>query len=254
MAKKKVKETEKTKKIEEQQEIAYITFVLDESSSMGSGRTETIAGVNQQIATLKKDFPMDGKIKAVVSFIKFASTVTPVFLNKTLDELTDINEQNYSPNGMTSMYDGVGLAIDELSKRDDIDSKSTSILLVVISDGQENNSRKYNSEQIANKVKELNETGRWTITYLGANQDLSKVSKQTNLSLGNTQSFSTADKDSFSKGYVMASTSLHRYAESRSVGSMAMNDFYSNDEVKVNKDEVKLDVNSISGSTSKNKK
>ncbi len=240
------------------QEIAYITFVLDESSSMSSGRLETIDGVNQQIAVLRKDFPVDGKVKAIVSFVKFASSVSPVFLNKSLNELVDINQDTYSPNGMTAMYDGVGFAIDELSKREDIDSPTTSVLLVVVSDGQENNSRTYDSKKIAAKVSELQKTGRWTITYLGANQDLAEVRKETNFSVGNTQQWDNSSSANIRYAYSNASASLSNYSMARSSkGIMATDCFFSGEADVTPKEEshgtdgsVGFGGSSVTGSTS----
>ncbi len=193
---------------------AYITFVVDESGSMGNVREVTVSGINEQIQQVKRDFAGKNseKVNAIVSLIRFNDKVKPVFMYSDIDALQEITLDEYKPDGGTAMYDAVGYAINQLKMREDIDEENTSSLIVVVSDGQENSSREITAQQLADMISVLNETKRWTVTYLGANQDLSKVSQSTNIYVGNTMSFSTQNPQNVSVAFSGCATALNNYA------------------------------------------
>lgn len=193
---------------------AYITFVVDESGSMGNVREVTVSGINEQIQQVKRDFggKNSEKINAIVSLIRFNDKVKPVFMYSDIDALKEITLDEYRPDGGTAMYDAVGYAINQLKMREDIDAEDTSSLIVVVSDGQENSSREITAQQLADTISKLNETKRWTVTYLGANQDLSKVSQNTNIYVGNTMSFSTQNPQHVAMAFSGSTLALNNYA------------------------------------------
>jgi hypothetical protein len=166
-----------------------VGIVLDRSSSMSAIKAETIAGTNEQFSALRES---DDAANTSVAFFSFNHEVTPVFKNDDgtpklvpCSALEDISDGDYFPDGMTAMYDAVGDAIDffttEAKKVDDV-------LIVVISDGAENKSRRFTSEQISGQVKELQDSG-WNFTYIGANQDLTQVASQLGFHEGNMLNF-----------------------------------------------------------------
>jgi hypothetical protein len=59
----------------------------------------------------------------------------------------------------------------------------------VLSDGLENASRFYSYAAVADRIRRLTATGRWTFTYLGSNQDLSVVSRDLGIAPGNMASY-----------------------------------------------------------------
>jgi hypothetical protein len=63
------------------------------------------------------------------------------------------------------------------------------VLVNIISDGIENNSKQYTYGDVAEKISHLQSTGRWTFTYSGANQNLAIVTSKMNIPKGNTQSW-----------------------------------------------------------------
>ncbi len=158
-----------------------VGIVLDRSSSMGCIKAETISGTNEQFSALRDS---DDAANTFVAFFSFNQMVTPVFKDAKgaaklvpCSSLKDISDSDYRPSGMTAMYDGVGDAIDFFSKEA---KKVDDVLIVVISDGEENASNRFDSDQISSRVKELQDSG-WNFTYIGANQDLTQV--QANLGI-----------------------------------------------------------------------
>lgn len=232
---------------------AFIAFVVDESGSMGTGREATIRGMNEQIQMIRNKFSGVPGVKPIVTVVKFNEKVTPLFVNKTLSELTEFTEQTYSPNGGTAMYDGVGYVLNALESAKGINDDDTSVLVVVVSDGEENESREHTSEMIATRVKELNETKRWTITYLGANQDLSVVQTKTNVYAGNTMTFDSTNNSSYAHGFHAHTKSMNSYLSNISSSvpvMMASANFYEVDKEEGADDSLTNGSSSSGGSSS----
>ena len=211
---------------------AFIAFVIDESGSMDLGKDATLRGINEQIQMIKNTFKDSKDVEPIVSLVKFNEKVNSVFVNKGLDELKELTNDDYRPNGATAMYDGVGYMLNILGQTDGIDEEDNSVLVVVVSDGEENSSKEHNSESIAKRVGEYNETKRWTFTYLGANQDLSVVSQKTNMYAGNTRTFNSSSSQGYDTAFHSHNLSFGSYINNVSRGEVqSVSDFYSSLEV-----------------------
>jgi hypothetical protein len=80
----------------------------------------------------------------------------------------------YSPRGGTPLFDAVGRAI--VNTGDKLKSLSEherpgKVVVVIISDGEENSSREYRADAVAKMVKEQTEIYKWQFVYLGTNHD-----------------------------------------------------------------------------------
>ncbi len=203
-----------------------IAIILDRSGSMGSIRQEAVDAFNQQVEAIKKGSKdMDTKV-SLVTFSTFADE--PTFFNKNVKNLKPLTLDQYVPDGMTAMYDAVGRTIDSLKALKEANDENTSFLVVIISDGAENNSKQFNASAIAERVKALQDTKRWTFSYMGANQDLAAVSQTLGLHIGNTFSFSTHIPGSYSNANIKNGVATANYMNARSIGMTSMNNFYDN--------------------------
>jgi uncharacterized protein YegL len=209
----------------------FVSFVLDESSSMGTGQGAVVSGMNEQIQTLKKRFE-DGSVEPVITFVKFSDNVISMYEGRPLSDLQEIKANDYRPNGMTALYDAVGYTIDTVEKLEGINDEGNSSLLIVITDGEENSSRKYNSSQISEKIKTLNASGKWTVTYIGPKSvDLSVMSKTTNISYGNMYKADFSDSFGFRTAFNTLNASVGNYysgvqCAAVSGASFSVGDFY----------------------------
>lgn len=240
-----------------------VGIVLDRSFSMDIVRAETISGTNEQFSALRDYEDVENTYVAMWTFNQL---VTPVFTSKDgngkevpalveAKTLKNLGEGDYIPSGMTAMRDGVGDAIDFLQAEA---KKGDSVLVVVISDGYENASKRYSEKTIASQVKELQESG-WTFTYIGANQDLAKVQKQFGFHEGNTLSY-TSDSDGTGQMYKVVASSMRSYAHARSAALSRGESSFSSTNLYSPEDRAKLDssqtfdpdnvTNSDSGGTS----
>ena len=208
----------------------YVLFILDESGSMSSCKKATIDGFNEQIQELKKT----KDIKTFVSLVKFNSSVNTLFWNKPLEEVEELTNNTFEPNGMTSMLDAIGISINKLQNDtpnrtiDDI-----SFLVFIISDGAENNSREFTWDSIGKIMKTCEEDKAWTITYMGANQDLSIVQTALYIPTGNIMMYNNTSTGTGS-AFTTMSNGTANYRSARSTMTVAelqvsgvVNTFYS---------------------------
>lgn len=143
-----------------------IVFVIDESGSMGSSRNDVIGGFNAFIDDQKKE--KEGDVN--VSLYTFASDVKTVFSNRNIAEVPNLTEKSYHPGGSTSLNDAVGKAINEtgseLAAMDEAERPSV-VMMVIMTDGEENTSKEFKSSQIRDMIKHQTDKYNWKFIYLG---------------------------------------------------------------------------------------
>ena len=205
----------------------YVFLILDKSGSMESVKDETISHFNEQLQTVQSSQAKN--MENVVSLTTFNDSVEEVFFKKAAADVSELTSKEYKPRGMTCMLDAVGAVLDKAESIEDIGNENVSCLMVILSDGRENSSRKYSYADIAERIQKLQDTDRWTFTYIGANQDLSEVSKQLNIPKGNTLTFDSTSvgvkqMDKKQKKYLGA------YFTARSYGTSSTRGFYGSDE------------------------
>jgi hypothetical protein len=174
---------------EENQEVKsiHVAMVLDRSGSMSYIRDDIIGSFNEQLEEIRKN--AEG-IPTKVSLITFADNVDePKFFDEEVDCIKPLSSDNYRPGGATAMYDAIGETLELLINVEDADDEGTRFLVIVLSDGQENNSSKFSRKAISKIVKQLKEDGKWTLTYVGANQDLEEVAEALSLTRSNMMAF-----------------------------------------------------------------
>lgn len=160
-----------------------IVFVVDESGSMSHISSEVISGFNKFIEDQKalKEGDMN------VSLYTFNNDVTKVFGNKNILEVDGLSDKTYRPSGMTALCDGIGKAINETGKElSDMDEseRPSKVLIVVMTDGEENSSKEYRASQIRNMIKNQEEKYNWSFVYLGT--DLKDAREAQNLGFVNS--------------------------------------------------------------------
>jgi hypothetical protein len=156
-------------------DLTYIAVVLDESSSMGAVQEPTIEGLNTFFKT-QAEKPGEAKL----TLVKFASGVyPPVFIDKDIKEVPQLSTLTYSPHGMTALYDAIGETIRLTGVRlaEMPESERPSQVLVVIqTDGQENQSYKYSLAEIQRMIKHRKDVYNWDFIFMGQGIDSFAVS------------------------------------------------------------------------------
>ncbi len=147
-----------------------IIFILDMTGSMQPLAAETVIGVNSFIEEQKK-VPDE----ANMTLITFNSNNTSkVYDCVDLATIQPMKTSDYVPDGMTPLLDTIGNAIDETGERlksvkdEELPEK---VIVVVMTDGEENFSRRYDRKQIFDMITRKKDEHKWGFIFLGANQD-----------------------------------------------------------------------------------
>jgi hypothetical protein len=192
-------------------------FVVDQSGSMAGLENQTIEGFNTQLKTIKKlkeEFPQNDYI---VSVTYFENEVFDVIRFGKVEDIPLLNKENYNPGSSTSLLDAIGQTIYSIEEKfgNEINEDKATVVLVILTDGYENSSRKYTYEQIAKDIDRLNETNKWIFTFLGAGINAQSVTNRINIRSKNVASFERAE---YSAVLEKISRSVRRYEENKSAG------------------------------------
>jgi len=144
-----------------------IVLILDESGSMGSIRQDMIRAINDLIGEQRT-------INRPCRFtlVKFNDHIQRVIANRNLKEVPLLDNNSYTPNGSTALYDAIGDTIDWFRYEENV-------LLVIVTDGYENASQVYRHKEIKDALEEKNRNRGWTYVYLA--NDLSVAQQGNNL-------------------------------------------------------------------------
>ena len=189
-----------------------LVFVIDKSGSMWSSESDVIGGFNKTIEEQKAI--EDGKV--TVSMFTFDSTVHELYIGK---DINDLPKFDYHADGMTAMNDGIGTAIDKVGKwlRDkDVAGEEMpgKTLVVVMTDGMENNSKEYKLTQVQEMIKEQTEKYSWTFIYQGTDITTTKAADDLGFSI---KSFGSRKK--FAKNYDIINCAVSNYRSIANTGA-----------------------------------
>ena len=199
--------------------ITLYHFIVDQSGSMGGMEQQAIEGFNTQlekIQDLEKTMP-DQKFLCSLTF--FNSEVQDVLKNEPVKQIELLSNNNYRPEGMTALLDAVGGSIDRVEKQfgKELENDEISVVMVIITDGYENASKYFTYHMVAQKIAKLDETGKWTFSYLGADFDAIHTSKMMNIRKENVMNFR---KKSYASMMDDLSDSIGVYAEEKRKGNL----------------------------------
>ena len=149
-----------------------------------------------------------------------------------VNKLDAINDSTYNPASMTPLYDAMGFSISKLKQY--LEGKENySVLVTVLTDGEENASKEYTGTAIKKLVDDLKQQN-WTFTYIGADHDVEGMASKMNIH--NTMSFDKNDSD-IKRMFARESKSRVKFSLGIRNGETDTNDFYS----KLENNKVKKD-------------
>lgn len=145
-----------------------IAIVLDRSGSMEIIRKATIDGFNEFIRGQRVVTD-----ECRVKLVQFDHEIETVW-DKPLYSVPELTIETYVPRGNTALYDAMGRTIQTtgdvlaaMSERE----RPAHVIVMVLTDGQENASQKFSQSQVAQMVRHQREQYQWEFIFLGANQD-----------------------------------------------------------------------------------
>jgi hypothetical protein len=167
---------------------------------MDAIKSETIQGFNEYIATLKND---EASRSALFALTKFNSDkIELVYDGIPLERVEQLSDKNYHPVAITPLYDAIGKTINALKTK----NETSSVLIVIQTDGQENASKEFTKKMVQDLIAERQEFG-WTFAFLGADIDSYTAASAIGISKGNTASYTGAQSLAAFRKAALAATS-----------------------------------------------
>lgn len=158
-----------------------IALILDQSGSMQSIKAGTLEGVNGFIQQQQEE---NDKFPVRLSLTLFSTGLEVRHASVPVTEIPPLTEKTYIPNGGTALLDAIGTTIDELGKRLAATSEKDrpgTVIVAIMTDGEENSSREFNWLQISEKIRHQTEAYKWQFLFLGANQDAIATASRINI-------------------------------------------------------------------------
>ncbi len=163
-------------------------LIVDKSGSMMDCVDNTINGFNEQVNRNKLKSLEFLEEEITLGLTTFNTSVTHHYFQQNPKELVMLNYENFRPSGSTALLDAVGETITEIENQIAASLIPTTVIIVILTDGYENASKMYNLEKIRNMISKLEETGKWTFSFIGATLDAVDVA--TSMSIKSHNSFS----------------------------------------------------------------
>lgn len=166
-----------------------IVFLADRSASIITILDSIIRGYNGFISK-QKELNVG---ECDVSLYQFNDSYRAVYENVKLKDIVEISKSDYVPCGGTALYDSLGKCIDNLGVNLSVldeDDRPENVLVIVMTDGEENSSVVFSSEDIKEKIKHQTEVYNWQFSYIGANQDAWVSGGKMGFSSGSTMTYS----------------------------------------------------------------
>ena len=139
-------------------------LVVDESGSMSIIERQALVGINETLTTIQKMQKTHNDMEQRVTLITFDSTHKKLFYdNVSAHHIKPLKSRDYNPCGGTPLYDAIGMGIAKINA---LTTEDGSVLVTIITDGEENCSEEYDLKMIKNLIEKLKKQN-WTFTFIG---------------------------------------------------------------------------------------
>lgn len=156
-------------KVEKRNDITELVFILDRSGSMQNLVGDTIGGFNSMI---EKQKTQPGK--CLVSTVLFDDVSQVLHDRVNLENVPEMTRDDYFVRGCTALIDAIGGAIHHIgnihkyARPEDVPAHT---MFVIMTDGMENASHRYTSDDVKRAIKRQKEKYGWEFLFIGANID-----------------------------------------------------------------------------------
>lgn len=150
-------------------EPVQIICILDRSGSMHHIAEDTIGGYNSFIAKQRQE-----KGKAQVTTVLFDDKYDVIGEAVPIGKVPQLTAKEYYARGMTALLDAVGRTIMSTASRmekEGICPGKRRVLFLIMTDGQENDSREYTKERVKTLIETAGKEYGWEFIFMGANID-----------------------------------------------------------------------------------
>ena len=154
----------------------YNLVILDRSGSMMPLREVAVQGYNETLDVIRaaqQQYNLEQQ--NLVTLTLFNHLVTDVYDCDTVQNLPNLLMQDYQPDGMTAMYDAIGLSLTKLQRKLNKLENATAVV-TIISDGLENASHIYSLDRVAKLIDSMKNQGVMFV-FMGTNQNVQQTAE-----------------------------------------------------------------------------
>jgi hypothetical protein len=148
------------------QDLTEIVMIVDRSGSMQPLCDDAIGGFNTFLADQQKQ-PGAANLTLVLFDDKYEVPVDA----ESIQEVAPLNHDTYVPRGSTALFDAMGKTINQVGLRlanMQEQDRPGKVIVVTITDGQENASQEFNKAKISEMVKHQEEKYGWKFLFLSS--------------------------------------------------------------------------------------
>lgn len=165
----------------------FVYVILDETGSMSCWQGQACSGANEMIATL----PDKGVRVSMVSFnSEVFRTIAVGCKPSNVPKL--VPGVNYQPNHLTPLYDTVMRGISDVEDFLSSKKKKRDVMVLIVTDGEENASRETTLEAVRTKIEEKTREG-WEFAYVGTGHDVWSAAAGLGISKGSTVTYNPVE-------------------------------------------------------------
>ncbi len=160
--------------------ITELVFILDRSGSMAGLESDTIGGFNAMIEKQKKETG-----ECYISTVLFDNVSEVLHDRVKLSEIKPMTDREYTVRGCTALIDALGGAIHHIgnihkyARPEDVPEHT---MFIITTDGMENASQRYSSEQVKRMIERQKEKYGWEFLFIGANIDAVETARRYGIS------------------------------------------------------------------------
>jgi len=195
-------------------DFSEIVFIIDKSGSMSGFEKDTIGGFNSMIAKQKNE-----QGEAVVTTVLFSNSNEIIHDRIPVDRIAQMTEKEYSVGGCTALIDAIGdtiVHIEKIHKYAREDDVPENTIFVITTDGMENASHKYSSDEVKKMIEKKKESG-WEFLFLAANIDAVETAKQFGISEERAVDY-CQDSAGTQLNYSVVGKTISRFRKNKSIG------------------------------------
>ena len=215
--------------------VTYVCFVMDHSSSMTWNRKQSLSNFNEYLKKVQNEAE-EKSMQTVVTVVDFDSK-SNVLVDNVLAKDVKLLKEYWIGRG-TALYDAIGRGIHTVIRLMNNDPREDKAALFFINtDGFENASQVFKKDQLQKIIKELEDTKKWTFTFLAEGIDKRAVARLSRYSVGNTVSFNKS-ADGYSMSLLSNIRGIQAYYNARQDGQTQVVNFHNQDTTEAGKREL----------------
>ncbi|MDU2242035.1 MAG: VWA domain-containing protein [Paenibacillus sp.] len=196
------------------QGLTELAFILDKSGSMAGLEADTIGGYNSMLGKQKA---IEGECR--ITTVLFDNNYALLHDRIDIRAVSPITEKEYQVGGTTALLDAIGRTIHKIGnaqKHTADEYRAEKVMVVIITDGEENASREYSAERIKKLIEHQKTRYGWEFIFLGANIDAVDTAGRFGISPDRAQNYH-ADQEGIELNFRVMSEAVASFRQTASM-------------------------------------